>query len=349
MEIKERAEKLIQEASYYNSSDVYIHPEGEGYRIYIRTNGGLIHYRDLHVEIGQRMISYFKFLGNMDVSERRRPQSGGAKIYPQGKLRNLRLSTMTNYQMEESLVIRLINPRKDFRLEEHTYFPQQVKKMTELVKNQSGLILFSGPVSSGKTTTMYQLIRKEAFTQNKSVITIEDPVEIEEERFLQIQVNEKAGISYDLMLRQSLRHHPDIIIIGEIRDEKTAQAAIRSALTGHLILATIHAKNAEGVLNRLIDLGVSLDLLQQVVIGIVFQKIIPRYCDMCQGNCHLSCNHLNKGMKKATLFDVRIKEDIKDILYEISDSNYNFNHWLRKAYCYGFIDSEKYYNYHIPE
>lgn len=129
---------------------------------------------------------------------------------------------------------------------------------------------------------MYNLVKHRMAQETNQVISIEDPVEIEEPEFLQVQVNEAAGITYETLLKSTLRHHPDIIIVGEIRDEETAKMVIRGALTGHLIIASVHAKNAEGVVSRLKELGVSLDMLSQTIIGIVFQKLLPQYCQLCE-------------------------------------------------------------------
>ena len=241
-------------------------------------NGRMEKQYNISEEEGGRLITYFKYLSNMDVGEKRRPQSGSL-AYSLGKdtTQDLRLSTISNYHNQESLVIRLLEVKEEVFLDKSNFFQEELRLMKRLVQLRSGLILFSGPVNSGKTTTMYQLVRDRMKNTNLQVIAIEDPVEIEEEKFLQIQVNEKAGSTYEASLKASLRHHPDIIIVGEIRDEETARMAIRGALTGHLIIASIHAKNAEGVLSRMNELGISNDMLGQTVVAIVFQKLLPLF------------------------------------------------------------------------
>lgn len=344
-ELEEFSLELLQVALDARIPDIHILPDQVTYKVFLRMNSGLKLYEEISYDLGLRLIAHFKYLGDMDIGDSRRPQSGACKLQlKQGEL-NLRLSTMTNFHANESLVLRLMTAMQDFDLASHTFFPDLIPDLERLVKYDSGLILFSGPVGSGKTTTMYQLLRQETRINPKKVICIEDPVEIEVPDFLQIQVNHKAGITYNRLLKQCLRHHPDIIVVGEIRDEETAQAVIRSALTGHLILATVHAKNAEGVVDRLEELGVSRQLLRQVMLGVVFQKMIPRYCTPCQDNAQLDCDHIPTSQKKSVLFDVRTR----NLLSENKKQMENFNYWMRKALKNGSINQESYDRYCVPE
>ncbi len=343
IDIRKMAKELIRQAVLEYASDIHILPDLEAYDIYLRHAGGLHIWKTISLELGERLIAYYKYLADMDVGEHRRPQSGSARMELDENERHLRFSTMTNLHARESLVIRLLNSMQNFDLRQHTFFPQTIDHLESLVNRQSGLILFSGPVGSGKTTTMYQLLRTIIQEEQKNIICIEDPVEIEESAFLQLNVNEQAGISYEKLLRQSLRHHPDIIIIGEIRDEETAQAVIRAALTGHLILATVHAKNAEGVVSRLLDLGVSEFLLKQVIHGVVFQKMLPRYCAQCGTHAQIACSHYHKMDKQAVLFDVR---DSYDSLMNHNEG-LNFNAWLERALKNDAISEKTYLQHYI--
>lgn len=349
MDLTYSIEKMLKQAVDYGSSDIHILPEEDGYNIYFRHTNQLIKMQKVSESDGMRLIAYFKYLGNMDVGERRRPQSGASAFTIYDTVYNARFSTMATYQAQESLVIRLLSKLNQLAIDRQSFFKAQYYRIQKLVHYQSGLILFAGPVSSGKTTTMYHAITQQVEKFNKQVISIEDPVEIEEERFLQFQVNEAAGVSYDRLVRQSLRHHPDIMIIGEIRDEETATAAIRAALTGHLVLASVHAKNAEGVAQRLAELGIAQNLMLQTVIGIVFQKLLPRYCPFCRGVCKPLCSHFSASEKKAVLFDVRGPKEIKSILLPTEQSSQGFNHWLKKTYAAGYIDAATYTQYAIPE
>jgi competence protein ComGA len=351
--IESFAKKVIQSAKEFGTSDIHVLPEKEIFGIYFRLGGRMERQYTLNEKEGARLISYFKYLANMDVGERRKPQSGSLVYELEDDEQDLRLSTIANYQNQESLVIRLLEIQEEISLEESTFLPDELRLMKRLIDYKSGLVLFSGPVNSGKTTTMYQLVRNRMQQTKLQVISIEDPVEIEEERFLQIQVNERAGNTYEESLKASLRHHPDVIIVGEIRDEETAKMAIRGALTGHLIIASVHAKNAEGVLTRLYELGISFEMLRQTIIAIVFQKLLPIYCGLCEKNCQLYCNHKPVNQKRASLYDVLSSSGIQKLTIHDAQMNSierprSFNQLLKKVYAYGFISEETYFQYFIP-
>ena len=181
------------------------------------------------------------------------------------------------------------------------------------------------------------------------MITMEDPVEIFEPRFLQTQINEAAGISYDVMIKASLRHHPDILMIGEIRDEETARMVIRGALTGHLMIATVHAKDSLGVMARLAELSISQAQLTQTLIGIVSQRLIPRYCGLCQASCQLTCQHHPVGAKRLALLEILSGQALRQHLtQELAQPAYQtLNDKLRKAWSYGFIDGKAYLQFEV--
>lgn len=354
MAVESFAKRVIQSAKEFGTSDIHVLPEKDYFGVYFRLNGRMQRQYTISEEEGVRLVSYFKYSANMDVGERRRPQSGSLVYELTGeRTQDLRLSTITNYHGQESLVIRLLEIQEEISLEKSTFLQDELRWMKRLIDYKSGLILFSGPVNSGKTTTMYQLVRNRMTKSKLQVISIEDPVEIEEEKFLQIQVNERAGSTYEASLKASLRHHPDIIIVGEIRDEETARMAIRGALTGHLIIASVHAKNAEGVLSRMNELGISFEMLKQTLISVVFQKLLPIYCGLCEGDCQLHCQKYPVNQKRASLYDVLGSHELQDVTIENLKSlninrERNFNKLLKKVFCYGFISEETYYQYYIP-
>lgn len=353
MVIESFAKSVIQSAKEFGTSDIHVLPEKGHFNIYFRLSGRMERQHIIKEDEGTRFISYFKYLASMDVGERRRPQSGSLVYELEKEEQDLRLSTITNYHGQESLVIRLLEIQENISLEKSTFLPNELRYMKRLIDYRSGLILFSGPVNSGKTTTMYQLVRNRMSKSKMQVITIEDPVEIKEEKFLQIQVNEKAGSTYEASLKASLRHHPDIIIVGEIRDEETAKMAVRGALTGHLIIASVHAKDAEGVLTRMNELGISFEMLRQTMIAIVFQKLLPIYCGLCEDDCQLHCTHYPVNQKRASLYDVLPSHEIQNITSEGSklvhiNRSRSFNQLLKKVYANGFITEKTYYQYYIP-
>ncbi|KRN89969.1 competence type IV pilus ATPase ComGA [Ligilactobacillus ceti] len=267
--MQSKVEKLIQDAISQKAMDIYFLPTMEGYIVSYSVQGQRIIQKEISGLLGQQIINYLKFKGNMSLSEKRRPQLG-ADYYqaPQGRV-YLRYSTVGNFLDQESMVIRLLYPQQTEQLA--VFYDDQWQRLEKACLRR-GLILFSGPMGSGKTTTMYYFAKK---FQEQAILCIEDPVEIQEPAFLQLQVNEKAGMTYPNLLKVALRHHPDIFIIGEIRDEQTAKVAITAALSGHLVLSTVHAKSAQGVLQRLLNLGLTRDEIEQAVQLVSYQRLIP--------------------------------------------------------------------------
>ncbi|MGO3779764.1 MAG: competence type IV pilus ATPase ComGA [Enterococcus viikkiensis] len=276
MEIEELSDELIQYGFNQQMQDFYLLPKKEMYHCFFR-RGSFFDYKntnlayeknELTIATALQLINRFKYLGQMDVSEKRKAQLGAISYrLPQGE-KHLRLSTVGDYLQQESLVIRFLH---QFGQSPEVYhLPEQIEVLQNSSKKR-GLYLFCGPVGSGKTTLMYKLARE----HKGQIITIEDPVEIEEPDFLQLQVNEKIQQSYDELIKLSLRHHPDVLIIGEIRDPKTIQGAIRAALTGHCVYATLHASSLESAEARVIDLGGEKALLKECLRGIIYQEILP--------------------------------------------------------------------------
>lgn len=214
------------------------------------------------------LISHFKFVAGMDVGEKRRSQLGSCDYtFAEDEQISLRLSSVGDYRGRESLVIRLLYYGQKSL---HYWFDGLEEALS--VVNGRGLYLFSGPVGSGKTTLMYQLVQEKF--PDKQIITIEDPVEIQQDNMLQLQLNDEIGMTYDELIKLSLRHRPDILIIGEIRDSDTAHAVIRASLTGAVVFSTIHAKSISGVYARLLELGISQQELENSLHAVVYQRLI---------------------------------------------------------------------------
>ena len=344
-------QELIRLATKNSISDIHILPTLTHYEIYFRVPSGLQQISRLTHEKGLRYLSHFKFLASMDIGERRRPQSGSCDIVIDNKKFEFRISTIANYLYQESMVLRILyDHQQDTNTRIQLFFPSDYSELERLLDYKSGLVLFSGPVGSGKTTTIYHLLREKYAQEPLNIITMEDPVEIKEPKFLQAEVNEKAGLSYEVLIKQSLRHHPDILVIGEIRDVETAKMVIRSALTGHLVLATIHAKSCVGVIERLLELGITLEQLRQSLIGVLSQGLINKFCPLCEGACSMYCKHHPMHEKKAILFEVLSSEKLLSTLSK-EEGNRNFavmNVRLRKAYGCGYISEKDFKNHCIP-
>ena len=345
--IEEETLAILNKAMDMGVSDVHMLPKKERYSILFRVNGQLQMVTCKDLAWGSQCISYLKFLADMDVGEKRKPQSGSATMtIAQGTV-ELRFSTITNFQWQESLVIRILKQETSHARSLHTIFPQDINSIEQLIRRKSGMILFSGPVGSGKTTTIYQLLQSRMHQEPLQVITMEDPVEIYEPAFLQTQVNEKAGITYDSLIKASLRHHPDVLMIGEIRDEETARMVVRGALTGHLIIATIHAKNSMGVIARLEELSISSQQLQQTLIGVVSQRLLPLYCPFCEGICHQYCCHFPSARKRASVMEVLCGDALTNYWQKQEVTYPTINDVLRKAWAYGFISEKTYQHFEV--
>ncbi len=252
-------------------ADLYVLPFKNYYRLMVAEQGQLKLFKEVPQDYACRLIAYLKYRADMAVSEHRRPQLGALTWHCGPEKVNLRLSSVGDYQGRESLVVRFIYQLTDDSY--HLLFPEQWQELKTLL-HRRGLILFAGPVGSGKTTTMYRLARELASRQ--VVMTIEDPVEISEPRFVQLQINDLAGMGYQQLLRLGLRHRPNVFIIGEIRDPQTAMMTIQAALSGHLVLGTVHARDVYGVIARLIQLGISPYYLEQVMTGVCYQRLLMR-------------------------------------------------------------------------
>lgn len=268
--IQEFGKQLIQQGVEQHAQDIYIIPRQEYYDVYMRIGDERCFISEHSHEEMSSVISHFKFVAGMNVGEKRRTQLGSCDYdYGADTSVSLRLSTVGDYRGYESLVIRLLFDFKHNK--ELTFWYEGADKLLSLIKER-GLYLFSGPVGSGKTTLMYHLVKTKF--PDKQIITIEDPVEIKQEQMLQLQLNDSIGMTYDSLIKLSLRHRPDVLIIGEIRDSQTARAVIRASLTGTTVFSTIHAKSIPGVYARLLELGVSHEELANSLRGIVYQRLI---------------------------------------------------------------------------
>ena len=265
--VQELAQKMIKEAKELGAQDIYFVPKKACYEVYMRIGDERRFIDRYDFDQLAAVISHFKFTAGMNVGEKRRSQLGSCDYDCGQKRVSLRLSTVGDYRGYESLVIRLLHDEEA----ELKFWFNQFPELREKFK-QRGLYLFSGPVGSGKTTLMYQLAQLK-FGQQQ-VMSIEDPVEIKQEEMLQLQLNEAIGLTYESLIKLSLRHRPDLLIIGEIRDSQTARAVVRASLTGATVFSTIHAKSIRGVYERLLELGVKAKELDIVLQGICYQRLI---------------------------------------------------------------------------
>ena len=265
--VQEIAQKIIATAKEKGAQDIYFIPKEKSYELHMRVGDERCLVDSYEFDVLAAVISHFKFVAGMNVGEKRRSQLGSCDYQYGEKKSSLRLSTVGDYRGHESLVIRLLH---DEEQELHFWF----QDMNELggQYRQRGLYLFAGPVGSGKTTLMHELAK--SLFKGQQVMSIEDPVEIKQEDMLQLQLNEAIGLTYENLIKLSLRHRPDLLIIGEIRDSETARAVVRASLTGATVFSTIHAKSIRGVYERLLELGVTEEELAVVLQGVCYQRLI---------------------------------------------------------------------------
>jgi general secretion pathway protein E len=272
---------VISQGVKDRASDIHIEPQEDRLRIRYRIDGVLHDTTSLPRGISEAVISRLKVLAGMNIAERRRPQDGQFSISTDAKKVDIRVASCETTH-GESIVLRILDKSLSlYTLRELGFLPESMKVYRKMLKSPFGMILIGGPTGSGKTTTLYASLN-ELDRNERNILTIEDPVEYRFADIKQMQVNSKAGITFGGGLKAAMRLDPDIILVGEIRDTDTAKTAVQAALTGHLVLSSIHANDAVGVLFRLIDLGVEPFLLSSALVGVVAQRMARRVCTHCR-------------------------------------------------------------------
>jgi len=275
--------KILAEAIRVNATDIHFEPYESKYRVRYRIDGML---EDVSIPVSVKLlklalVSRIKIMSNLDITEKRLPQDGRCQVSLVGQEYDLRISILPRSH-GESVVIRL-QSRQMVKLDLNTlgFEVEESKKISEFIESPYGLVLITGPTGSGKTTTLYACLNQ-IFSPTTKIITVEDPVEYWMDDVVQLQVHDKIGFDFARALRGILRHDPDIILIGEIRDRETADIAIRASLTGHLVLASLHTNDAPSGVTRLIDIGIEPFLVASSVQGIIAQRLVRKVCPHCR-------------------------------------------------------------------
>lgn len=273
-------QKIFEEALGTKASDVHIEPDENVLRIRQRIDGVLVEQVMNEKRISGALVVRLKLMSNLDISEKRLPQDGRFNLKIGKHNIDVRLSTMP-VQFGESVVMRILDHTEGVLPLERVGMPDaQVNRFRNIIKQPHGLVLVTGPTGSGKTTTLYGAL-SELNTAEKKIITVEDPVEYRLPRVSQVQVHEKIGLNFGLVLRATLRQDPDILLVGEIRDAESAEIALRAAMTGHMVLSTLHTNDAVTSALRLIDMGVDPFLVASSLKAIVAQRLVRRVCESC--------------------------------------------------------------------
>lgn len=340
------AEHILRRAIQLGASDIHIIPRKQHPLIQFRIENRLLPFQFLDYQHSERVISHFKFLSSMDIGEKRRPQNGSMTFSVGDRVIGLRLSSLPAAGTE-TLVIRLLPNESIVPLEQLSLFPSAVNKILALLQHSHGLMIFTGPTGSGKTTTLYSLLHFAKHFIHRNIITLEDPIEINSEEVLQVQINEKAGVTYSVGLKAALRHDPDVIMVGEIRDSETARIAVRAALTGHLILSTMHTRDANGAIYRLLEFGVSLTEIRQTLIAVSAQRLLELKCPICQTVCSPYCN-FTKRKKRASVYELLYGRELSSVLFnelkgETHEQSFRFlKDEIKKAVALGYVREEEY-------
>jgi general secretion pathway protein E len=292
---------LFYQAIKKRASDIHIEVQEKKGEVRFRIDGMLIKNADLDKKVVNLIISRIKVISNLDISEKRIPQDGRTQIKISGEILDVRVSVLPTFYGERVVMRLLMQSSQIPQIDELGFEPDLIGDVKKLLRASHGIILVTGPTGSGKTTSLHSFLR-EVEEPYKNLITVEDPVEYKSDKIAQIQVNEKVGLTFASALRSILRQDPDVIMIGEIRDEETADIAVRAALTGHLVFSTLHTNSAAATISRLSDMGVEPFLISSSLLGILAQRLVRILCSECKEEDELAENfsvdyNLPKGSK----------------------------------------------------
>lgn len=279
--IVEIANEIIMDAVKKNASDIHFDPTKDAVKIRIRIDGMLSDYGNIPGKYKRNMISRIKMIAGMNIMETRLPQDGAIKSRIGKKLLDLRVSSLPTNNGEK-VVIRILDYSKSLQgLESLGFTKDSLDKINKMIKVPNGIILVTGATGTGKSTTVYSVLQK-MNTEDVNIITVEDPIEMDIVGINQVQVQSEIGLTFANVLRSILRQDPNIIMIGEIRDDETARIAVRASITGHIVLSTIHTNNSLNTIERLTDMDVERYLLGSALTGIVSQKLARKLCTHCR-------------------------------------------------------------------
>lgn len=311
---------VIVNASKMGASDIHFDPLTEHLLIRIRIDGVLQNYTTVPNTLKKNLVTRIKIISGMNITETRLPQDGGIKTNLEGIDLDLRVSSLPTNEGEK-IVIRLLDYSKSQQgLESLDFNPQNYEKLEKMITAPNGIILVTGATGTGKSTTVYSILQK-LNTEDKNIVTVEDPIEMDIEGINQVKVNPDIDLTFATVLRSILRQDPNVIMVGEIRDTITAKIAVRASITGHLVLSTIHTNNSLSTIERLLDMDVERYLLSTALSGIISQKLARRVCSKCATK--KATNEYEKGLFKKVLG--------KDVT-EIVEANPNGCEECRKGY-----------------
>lgn len=272
---------ILEQGVRRRASDIHIEAMEYEVRVRFRIDGSLVQVMNYDIDLLSAIVARIKIIGGMDISEKRKPQDGRIAMTVDRRDYDVRVSVLPTINGEK-VVMRLTSKENLTRDKGNLGFSEQeLEKFDKILKNPHGIILVTGPTGSGKSTTLYTAL-SELNTEDVNIITVEDPVEANMEGINQVQVNEKAGLTFASALRSILRQDPDIIMIGEIRDGETAGIAVKAAITGHLVVSTLHTNGTASTVTRLVDMGIEAYMIGDALVGVIAQRLVRRLCPECK-------------------------------------------------------------------
>lgn len=294
---------IILDGIKRKASDIHFDPYEKGLRIRMRIDGSLMDYSHVPLYIQKNMITRIKIIAGMNITESRVPQDGAIKNKLENVNVDLRVSSLPT-NLGEKIVIRILDySMSSAGIEELDFNKENYNKVIKMINEPNGIILVTGATGTGKSTTVYSILQR-LNTEDRNIITVEDPIEMNIEGINQVQVISEIGLTFANVLRSILRQDPDIIMIGEIRDDETARIAVRASITGHLVLSTIHTNNSLNTIERLTDMSVERYLLGAALTGIISQKLARRLCKHCRTS-RAATDYEKKVFKEALNIDVK--------------------------------------------
>lgn len=294
---------LITQALQQGASDVHLEPSEHQFQVRFRVDGMLQKAAVFEKSFANACVSSIKIMANMDITERRIPQDGRIHTIIEGRPIDLRVSTLPTLDGEKAVMRILDKTNILLELEQLGFSEYDLKRLKNIIAKPNGIVLVSGPTGSGKTTTLYAILQKIA-TVNQNITTLEDPIEYRLDKINQSQINVKAGMNFAKGLRAILRQDPDVVMVGEIRDQETAEIAIQAALTGHLVFSTIHTNDAPSSITRLVEMGIEPFLIASSLEGVLAQRLVRKLCPYCK-------TPYKPNEKILHWFGLEAKEDVR--------------------------------------
>ncbi|MFC3418119.1 ATPase, T2SS/T4P/T4SS family [Salinicoccus hispanicus] len=272
--MKQLVEEILKDAMHHDATDIHLTLESTKGLVRVRSRGEMLALKEIGMEDYRKTVNFLKFIAELDINEHKLPQSGRTSLSIEDQVFNVRISTLPISLMNEIIVIRMLNAMEERSSSSLFPEPEDYDFLLKFMNRKQGLILFTGPTGSGKSTLMYRLIQERVASGKQQIISIEDPVEYELDGLVQVEINEKANIDYKPLLKGVLRCDPDIIMFGEIRDANIASQLLKASLSGHLVLSTFHSKSAISTVSRLKDYGLYNEEIIQSISLIINQRIL---------------------------------------------------------------------------